>query len=195
LWFVRPRRSEEQAGIPVPGGAATWPVVFEQKTGNAKEDLMTAPAQPRAIAFLRRAGLLAAVLSVIAGIFGMHVLTATHAAHSPATAAANAHHDSPAAGHPGDHLPGPVLAADEPEMHDLAAIRAVQCADPGACTGRHVMTGFCTPSAKTGSLTAPLPGTAIIAGISDAGARAAISARWSYRPAGPSPGELCISRT
>lgn len=158
---------------------------------------MAAPAQPRAIAFLRRAGLLAAVLSVIAGIFGMHVLTATHALHSPATAAAaaNAHHDSPAAGHPGGHLPGPVLAAEEPGAQDLAAIRAVQCADSGNCTGRHVMTTSCTPSAKTGSLAAPLPGTAIIAGIGDAGARAAISARWSYRPASPSPGELCISRT
>ena len=77
---------------------------------------MTAPAHATAIAFLRRAGLLTAVLALIAGIFGMHVMTATHAAHSPATAAAtvSAHHDSsPAGGHAGEHPPGPSSAPDD----------------------------------------------------------------------------------
>jgi hypothetical protein len=57
------------------------------------------------------------------------------------------------------------------------------------------MTAACTPSAKSGSLAAPLPGTGIIARNINAGAPGTPSARWSYLPGSPSPGELCISRT
>ncbi|MCU1548296.1 MAG: hypothetical protein JWO29_1247 [Arthrobacter sp.] len=39
-------------------------------------------------AFLRRAGLLAGLLAIIAGIFGMHVMTGTHSMHSPAAVTA-----------------------------------------------------------------------------------------------------------
>ena len=158
---------------------------------------MTAPAHARAIAFLRRAGLFATVLALIAGIFGMHVMTATHAMHSPATAGAavSVHHESSPAGHTGEHAPGPSSAPDMPGAQGEAGTRTVQCTDSGNCTSMQAMTGSCTPSAKTGSLAAPLPGAGIIAGTSATGTLATISAQWSYLPGSPSPGELCISRT
>lgn len=150
---------------------------------------MTAPAHAPAIALLRRAGLFTAALALMAGIFGMHVMTATHAMHSPATAAATVgtHHDSSPA--------GPSSAAEMPAAHDEAGARTVQCTDSDNCTSMQSMTAACTPSAKTGSLAAPLPGTGIIAWNSNAETQSTISARWSYRPGSPSPGELCISRT
>ena len=158
---------------------------------------MTAPAHAVAIAFLRRAGLLTAVLALIAGIFGMHVMTATHAMHSPATAAAtvNAHHDSSPAGHTGVHPPGPSSAPDVHSAQDEAGARTVQCTDSNNCTSMQSMTSACTPSAKTGSLAAPLPGTGIIIRNTNAESQSTISALWSYLPGSPSPGELCISRT
>jgi hypothetical protein len=160
---------------------------------------MSAPAHARAIAFLRRMGLLAAVLALIAGIFGMHVMTATHAMHSPATAAAatvSAHHNSSAAGHTEGHAPGQSSSAsDMPGAQDDTGTRTVQCTESGTCTSMQAMTASCTPSAKTGSLAAPLPGTGIIARNANAGTPGTISAWWSYLPVSPSPGELCISRT
>lgn len=158
---------------------------------------MTAPAHARAISFLRRAGLLATVLALIAGIFGMHVMTATHAMHSPATAAAavSVHHESSRAGHTGEHDPGPSAASDMPGALDEAGTRTAQCSGSGNCASMQPMTAACTPSAKTGSLAAPLPGAGIIARNVTSGTLATISARWSYLPGSPSPGELCISRT
>ncbi len=158
---------------------------------------MTASAHAAAIAFLRRAGLFTAVLALIAGIFGMHVMTATHAMHSPATAAATAgaHHDSSPAGHAGELPPGPSSAPHVHAAQDEAGARTVQCTDSNNCTSMQSMTAACTPSAKTGSLAAPLPGTGIIASNTNAGTHSTISALWSYLPGSPSPGELCISRT
>jgi hypothetical protein len=158
---------------------------------------MTAPAHARAIAFLRRAGLVTAVLALMAGIFGMHVMTATHAMHSPATAAAtvSAHHDAYPAGHAGVATAGPF---SEPDLHaaqDEAGARTVQCTGSNTCTSMQSMTAACTPSAKTGSLAAPLPRTGIIARNTTAGTHSTINALWSYLPDGPSPAEFCISRT
>ena len=158
---------------------------------------MTAQAHAPAIVFLRRAGLLTAVLALIAGIFGMHVMTATHAMHSPATAAAtvSAHHDSSPAGHTAKHLSGASSAPEMPAAQDEAGARTVPCTDSDNCTSMQSMSAACTPSAKTGSLAAPLPGTGIIANNPTAGTQSTISARRSYLPGSPSPGELCISRT
>ncbi|MDZ4092789.1 MAG: hypothetical protein U1D68_16455 [Arthrobacter sp.] len=158
---------------------------------------MTAPAHAAAIAFLRRAGLFTAVLALIAGIFGMHVMTASHAMHAPATAAAtvNAHHDSSPAGDAGEHPPGPSSAPDVHAAPDEAGARTVQCTDSNNCTSMQSMTAACTPSAKTGSLAAPLPGTGVIARTTNTGMQSTISAFWSYLPGSLSPGELCISRT
>lgn len=158
---------------------------------------MAAPAHATAIAFLRRAGLFTAVLALIAGIFGMHVMTATHAMHSPATAAAtvSTHHDSSHAGHAGEAPAGPSSAGEMPAAQDAAGARTVQCTDSDNCTSMQSMTAACTPSAKTGSLAAPLPGAGIIARNTNAAMPSAIGLRWSYLPGSPSPGELCISRT
>ncbi|MET3949216.1 hypothetical protein [Arthrobacter sp. UYEF36] len=157
---------------------------------------MTAPAHTAAIAFLRFAGLLTAVLALIAGILGMHVMTATHAMHSPAAAAATisaAHQDSPRAGHAGEHPAGP--SPEMPAAQDEAVARTVQCTDSNHCTSRQSMTASCTPSAKTGSLAAPLPGTGVIARHTNPGMQSTMGALWSYLPGSPSPGRLCISRT
>ena len=158
---------------------------------------MTAPAHAPAITFLRRAGLFTAVLAVIVGIFGMHVMTGTRTMHSPATAAASvsAPHGSSPAGHTAEHLSGPFTAPDVHAAQDEAGARTVQCTDSGNCTSVQSMTAACTPSAKTGSLAAPLPGTGIIARNTNAAMPSAIGVRWSYLPGSPSPGELCISRT
>jgi hypothetical protein len=158
---------------------------------------MTAPANAPAITFLRRVGLLTAVLALIAGIFGMHVMTGTHAMHSPVTAAASvsAHHGASPAGHAAEHLSGPFSAPDVHAAQDEAGARTVPCTDSGNCTSMQSMTAACTPSAKTGSLAAPLPGTGIIARNTNAAMPSAIGVRWSYLPGSPSPGELCISRT
>ena len=158
---------------------------------------MTAPAHAPAIALLRRAGLFTAVLALIAGIFGMHVMTATHAMHSPATAAAtsNTPHDSSAKGHTGEHLPGQAVALEIPAAQDEAGTRTVQCTDSDGCTSMASMTAACTPSAKTGALAAPLPGAGFIARTTGTGTQSTVGAWWSYLPGSPSPGELCISRT
>lgn len=155
---------------------------------------MSAPAPARAIALLRRAGLFAAVVALIAGIFGMHVMTATHALHSPATAV-SAHQGPAPAGHTGGHAPGPASFPAMPEAQGDDGAAKAQCTESGSCTGMQSMTGSCTPSVKTGSLAAPLPGTGIISTNMTTGALIAISAQWSYRPDCPSPGDLCISRT
>lgn len=156
---------------------------------------MTAHATP--VGFLRRAALLAAVLALIAGIFGMHIMTVTHDMHSAAMAPAGpaAHHDSSAAGHPGEHMPGSSSAPGMSGAEDEAGTRSVQCTGPDGCTSMQAMTADCTLSAKTGSLDAPLPGTGIIARITSTGPAGAVSARWAHLPGSPSPGELCISRT
>lgn len=158
---------------------------------------MSTRAPACAIAVLRRAGLFAAVLALIAGIFGMHVMTATHALHSPATAAASvsAHHESSPAGRTEEHAPGPAFAPPMPAAQDDESTPTAHCTESGSCTNMQDMTGSCTPSAKTGSLAAPLPGTGVIGRKFNTGTLTTISAQWSYRPGSPSPGDLCISRT
>lgn len=158
---------------------------------------MSTPAPACAIAFLRRAGLFAAVLALIAGIFGMHVMTATHALHSPATTAASvsAHHESSPAGHTEEHAPGPASAPAMPAAQDDESTPTAHCTESGSCTRMQDMTGSCTPSAKTGSLAAPLPGTGVIGRNMNTGTLTTIRAQWSYRPGSPSPSDLCISRT
>lgn len=136
---------------------------------------MTVLGQTTASAFLRRAGLLTALLALIAGIFGMHVMTATHAMHASATASVPA-------------------SAQDGSQYDPAAATA-QCTESDDCTSMQSMSGSCIPSAKTGSLDAPLPGTVIIAWNTNSGHPSAMGTRWSYLPGSPSPGELSISRT
>jgi hypothetical protein len=158
-----------------------------------------------AASFLRGAGLLAGILTVIAGILGMHVLTGTHSMHSAAavtgtsamtttlgavpsaSAEAEGHLDHPAAAASHSHLASGAQDGVGP---------AEQCSCSVNCsTSVHGMTASCTPSAKTGSLSAPLPGTAFSGVISNPGPAGSAPGHWSYLPCGPSPGELSISRT
>lgn len=154
-----------------------------------------AAARMHASERLRRAGLIAAVLALVAGILAMHGMNAAHASHAPAKAAAadGIFHEMPPAGHAGQHASRPSDATDMPGTQE-AGVLAVPCTDSGHCTSMASMTAACTPSANTGTLAAPPPGTAVIDRESGPGTRT-VSVRWHYRPGSPSPGDLCISRT
>jgi hypothetical protein len=165
---------------------------------------MTARPHGSVAAFLHRAGLFAAVLAIMAGIFGMHVMTGTHSMHSPdaaiattATAAAAGMVHSGPSGHTGHQTPGPSSDSPVSGGQDAAGTAVEQCPDTGSCScpSMQAMTGACIPSANTGSLTAPLPGTAVLAVNNNPGTLLVGAGRWSYLPGSPSPGELCISRT
>lgn len=157
---------------------------------------MIATAHRHAVAFLRSAGLVAAVLAIIAGIFGMHVLTSTHAMHAPASAGATA--DTHSAASP-DHtgytaVPGTFTEHRALAEQDRPGVAAEQCSESSDCASMHAMTVACTPLAKTASLAAPPPGTLAL-GINNTAAAGAFTGQWSYHPGSPSPCELSISRT
>jgi hypothetical protein len=155
---------------------------------------MSPTVHRRAAAFLRRVGLVAAVLAIMAGIFGMHALTATHAMHSPAsaTAAADTHILAGPPGHPGHQA----AVSDQRVFAEqyMAGDGVGQCADSGDCPSMHATTVACTLSAKTASMTAPPPGTFVLE-ISNTLSAGAVTGQWSYLPGSPSPCELSISRT
>ncbi|MDQ0819760.1 hypothetical protein QFZ79_002050 [Arthrobacter sp. V4I6] len=153
-----------------------------------------------ASAILHRAGLLAGLLAVLAGILGMHVMTGSHSMHSPAalTAAvgtAKVHAESTTAHGHTAHGPVDTSSAHSSGGHEAASVSMEQCSCSDNCTGMNSMAVSCTPSAKTGSLSAPLPGTVVFSVISNAGAPGAVLRSYSYLPGSPSPGELSISRT
>jgi hypothetical protein len=176
---------------------------------------MTARASVLSAALLR-AGLLAAVLAIVAGIFGMHVMTADHGSHaSPHSRAASlagaAHADtvhsagdsavahSAAAhsaghavvGHPaGGHTPAG-HPATQPEAG--AFFTASQSCSSG-CPAARESGASCIPSAKAGSLAVIPPPTGPAAHSGQA-ASTASAAGYSYVPSSPTPCELSISRT
>lgn len=159
---------------------------------------MAASHRNTAPALLRRTGLLAGILAVLAGILGMHVLTGTHSMHSPAALTAAASGATGAAAGHGHAAHG--AAATSPTHvasggHDVASISVEPCSCSDSCASTHTMTVSCTPSGKTGSLSVPLPGTAVFDVASNARAPGALPATYSYLPGSPSPGELSISRT
>ena len=143
---------------------------------------MTAASQVLA-SLLRRAALLAGVLAVIAGIFGMHVMTASHASHAGAghthasTAHASTTHSS-GLGHP---------AAGAVVVLSAGAV----CAE--TCPGAEEAGASCVPSAAAGSFSVVAP-PAPVMHQGPAGA-AVTAAGYSYLPSGPTPCELSISRT
>lgn len=158
---------------------------------------MSATDHRRAAAFLHRAGLVAAVLAIMAGIFGMHVLTATHVMHSLASATAAAEPRAMAVSH--DHAgpaePGRVSDHSARAEQNLAEAVLEHCAESGDCTSMHAMTVACTPSAKTASMAAPPPGTLVLAISNNTAPAGAVTGQWSYVPGSPSPCDLSISRT
>ena len=158
---------------------------------------MTAGSRGPVTAFLLRAGLLTAALAIIAGIFGMHIMTGSHgmtAAHSmPATGAGPAvaqMHNTPA-GHAGHGA--------EPAPHRATVAETVtgspsSCSPAGACPEMSAMDAACVLKPGNTSLAAPMPGTAPYA-LPDFDGAAAVGTNYSYSPDSPSPGDLCISRT
>ncbi|KRE47612.1 hypothetical protein ASG92_10295 [Arthrobacter sp. Soil736] len=161
---------------------------------------MTAAAHRTAAAFLGRAGLVAAVLAIIAGVFGMHILTGSHAVHAPASAAAagtaTVHTESAATdGHAEHGVANASPAHLSSSGHNAPSVLVEECSCSDSCAGMPTMMVSCTPLGKTGSLCVPLPGTAVFGGISNAGAPSAAPGSYSYLPGSPSPGELSISRT
>ncbi|WP_419201551.1 hypothetical protein [Paenarthrobacter nitroguajacolicus] len=147
------------------------------------------------ITFLLRAGFLTAALAIIAGIFGMHIITGAHhmsAANSmpAAPAQSTVHLESLPAGHsqpPGASTDGAVVA-------QAAAGASSSCAPDGSCPEMSAGGNACVLSPGNTSLSAPAPGTATDA-LPDFGAAAAVSTHYSYSPETPAPGDLCISRT
>lgn len=148
---------------------------------------------------LLTATLLAAVLAIITGILGMHVMTGTHSAHSSATIpadlpalASSAPVTSAHAGHQSTSS-GPGSLQELPATNGPAS--PAQCSCSGNCSSEHSMSAACTPSAAAGILAAPVPAETSYRSAPSQASTTLVWNQWPYRPSSPSPGELSISRT
>ncbi|MET4901617.1 DUF6153 family protein [Paenarthrobacter sp. CC6] len=141
-------------------------------------------------------GLLAAVLALIAGILGMHVMTGAHSAHAGTTVseAGTSAAGTTVTGHD-NHGPAPQENAVVQLTMLGDAASPAQCSCSGNCSSQHAMATSCIPTVAPGGLTAPLPNTSISITTPSSESANAPSIPWSYRPGSPSPGELSISRT
>lgn len=156
---------------------------------------MTTTPYGRFTAFLLRAGFLTAALAIIAGIFGMHVMTGAHhmtpglgmTAAGPSTLQLQAM----TAGH--SHVTGTTTGAAAIETAVTGGSSST-CAPAGSCPEMSAGDGACVLAPGNTTLSAPMPGTAAYE-LPAIGAAAALSSTYSYSPGSPSPGELCISRT
>lgn len=159
---------------------------------------MTSHARGRSLAFLRRVGLLAGMLTIIAGILAMHVMTGTHYMSS---ASAGPGMDVPPAGVLEQAVPTQESAtahtghaAAPNAVSGRVSTPAPACAGSDPCTAMSAMDAVCVPSPATTVLAAPPPGSTPFAPPAPADGAAAAT-RYSYLPGSPSPGDLCISRT
>ncbi|ABM10641.1 hypothetical protein FHR86_003693 [Paenarthrobacter ilicis] len=149
---------------------------------------------------LLTATLLAAVLAIIAGILGMHVMAGTHSAHSaaavPAAAPIMTTGVLATSGNPSGH---PSPSSGDAALEELSASHGAaspaQCSCSGNCPSELSMTVACIPSAAAGVLAAPVPAEAPSITGPSLDSTLMVWNLWSYRPGGPSPGELSISRT
>lgn len=164
---------------------------------------MTGTPRGRFTATLLRAGYLAAALAIIAGIFGMHIMTGAHVmppglgmtvtggATTIETAAMPASH-SPAAG---THSPAAGTPTGEAAMDpQVTGSASPSCAPAGSCPEMSAGAAACILAPANPTLTVPMPGTAPYE-LPHFAATAAVSSTYSYSPGSPSPGDLCISRT
>ncbi|MFW0773015.1 hypothetical protein ACLRGI_07580 [Paenarthrobacter nitroguajacolicus] len=163
---------------------------------------MSSPSRGPFSAFFLRAGFLIAAMAIIAGIFGMHIITGTHhmstgthdmsAVNStPAPAAESTVHLESL---PASHSQPPGTSTDGAAVTQPAAGSSSSCAPDGSCPEMSAGGNACVLSPGNTTLSAPAPGTAPYA-LPDFGAAAAAGTHYSYSPASPSPGDLCISRT
>ncbi|HET6240460.1 MAG TPA: hypothetical protein VFD99_00540 [Arthrobacter sp.] len=157
---------------------------------------MTASAPGSVMPFLRRAGLLAGILALVAGILGMHTMPGFHSMPAATPAVGTALQvQGPTVGHSG-HSADWIAVPEASTMAGTAAVAwsGCGCTDPDGCTTMSAMGAACTPSLGNAFLAAPAPGTAAL-GAHDLGTATDATASYFYLPAGPSPGELSISRT
>jgi hypothetical protein len=146
---------------------------------------------------LLRGALAAGVLAIIAGIFGMHVMTGNHAAHGDHAAALQAER-----GHTGhtdavdadaDHA-----AVDHPLVGHTDAGHAVaasitSCA--GSCHRVQESGTSCVPSAKASALAVFPPHENSLVFPAAQGGRTGRGVNHVHIPPSPTPCELSISRT
>lgn len=147
---------------------------------------------------LRRAWLLAGVLAVIAGLFGMHVMTTGHTAHAAVTGSTAAAAEHAAAGHSGAGHSAQPSGAHADSGHpagNTAVVHSVFADSCGpACPSAREGAASCTPAANSGSLTVlPPAGPGAFQPVLDAGDLQ--TSGYSYLPPSPTPCDLSISRT
>ncbi|MGY4544464.1 hypothetical protein ACVWY0_004409 [Arthrobacter sp. UYNi723] len=157
---------------------------------------MAATGSGRVTAFLTRAALLAGFLTIVAGILGMHIMTGAHA--MPAATAgmdtAVQQIQSPVSNPVHAPAQSPMDSAAGPGMLAGSASSCADAADAAGCPSMSAMDAVCVLSPANTSLSAPLPGTAPLQ-TPDTNALARATISYSFLPEGPSPGDLCISRT
>lgn len=185
---------------------------------------MAAPRTGSAMTFVRpavvlaRLGMIVGILAITAGIFGMHVMTATHIGHGSAVAGTTTSGvvsdggsdvaapvaESPVTASP-DHGGHQQAGATAPESRPVLVPRPAHSALAAApvCSGSgHNTTGMvgmangCVLAPGNTALAAPLPSIARL--VSGNGPLLPGNSPWpssSYVPSSPSPGELSISRT
>ena len=151
---------------------------------------MTAPSRAPLTTFLLRAGFLTAALAIIAGIFGMHIMTGAHhmsAAHTMPAAAAQStvHLESLPASH--SHRNGRVTERTTvtPGSHWVVVfLRPFRFLPGDVCRGQCLRAG---PGKH--NTDRPCPGTAPYA-LPDFGRPLQAGINYSYSPDSPSPGDL-----
>lgn len=161
---------------------------------------MTALRRGPAAAWLLGAVTIAGILAVIAGIFGMHVMTGHHSMHLQSAGPAAPVAQSAAAVHHGHADAAEVSAHSTPAhagpgMPDALSPGPASCGCSVACPGVETTSAPCVPSAKTGTLAAPQPAQGAGAFTNAAALHVGYKVFLGHVPATPSPGELSISRT
>ncbi|MEO5316790.1 hypothetical protein PV772_22180 [Pseudarthrobacter sp. CC12] len=159
---------------------------------------MTATHRRRLTAFFLRAGFLTAALAIIAGIFGMHVMTGAHDMPSgPAMSMAGSGGTTQLQTMPASHAQAMGMSVGVASSDPVAtgsSSSSSSCAPAGPCTEMSAGGGACVLAPGTTTLSAPLPGPAPYE-LPDFGAAAVLGSTYSYSPGSASPGDLCISRT
>ncbi|NKR10603.1 MULTISPECIES: hypothetical protein [unclassified Paenarthrobacter] len=138
-------------------------------------------------AFLCRVGMVAGMLAIIAGIFGMHILSGSH--DMPMAAGG-----SQAGTLHGAHvMSGPVDGQKVGEESSSPVPGASSCLDPAPCPIMAAMDQECVPAPCNTSFDAPVPGSVTLAYRTETAPDQ--TAGQLYRSSSPSPGDLGISRT
>ncbi|MET4901736.1 hypothetical protein PV760_13775 [Paenarthrobacter sp. CC6] len=155
---------------------------------------MTAAVGQRLRVFLGRAGMLTGMLVLIAGIFGMHILSGAHDLHAaaPSPVAATQLDGYGFGGGVEERTPKQLTTvAAEPATSVYDVLSA--CLDPATCPTMSAPAQECIPAPASTAFEAPEPGAALPASRMGTAA----GPRFCYEPStsGPSPGTLGISRT